>query len=410
MTVESRGHAGTVERQAAVTTSLNRGERVLRRTAGWLMLFFLLQGELGAIWDREWHYFIGRDQFWIPPHILIYSSVTGAGLCALVVVLSDTVRYHLRVPGVDDRSTVRFLTLFHAPFGFFVAGVGVLIAVSAAPLDNRWHEMYGIDVVMWAPFHVMGITGGLIGILGMISVFASEAAIERRSLDRYRRILGLSLLDWGQIFLVAGFLNYMFTGFLQFPIAVFGRLHLPTSDLPLAAGGAFALVAVVRSTQLPGAASLALILLAFHTVLEQVFLPWGLGTAATSLGLSYRVAQRPHFNVADAALPLVFVASAVVIDFVARWRMSQGKTLHGRPRELWWLGGLMGIVPAVIAPCLLLSSLNLPRVFLDQPDVMIPLDLKLQAALLAVPVILVCGALGAIVGAIFGDVWRWNER
>src|SRR5712691_6581645 len=81
----------------------------LRRTSAWLLLFFLLQGELGAIWDREWHAFVGRDQFWTPPHILIYSCVAGAGFVALAVVLLDTVRYRRGTPGVNDISTVRIL-------------------------------------------------------------------------------------------------------------------------------------------------------------------------------------------------------------------------------------------------------------------------------------------------------------
>ncbi|HLX40221.1 MAG TPA: hypothetical protein VKR42_06790, partial [Ktedonobacteraceae bacterium] len=91
----------------------DRGERRLRRISAWLMFIFLLQGQLGAIWDREWHYFVGRDQFWTPPHTLIYSCVTGAGLIALTVILADTVRYYRHTPGVDDASTVRIFGVFH---------------------------------------------------------------------------------------------------------------------------------------------------------------------------------------------------------------------------------------------------------------------------------------------------------
>src|SRR5579883_3155592 len=65
----------------------DRAERRLRRISAWLILFFLLQGELGAVWDREWHAYVGRDQFWTPPHTLIYSCVSGAGLVALFFLL-----------------------------------------------------------------------------------------------------------------------------------------------------------------------------------------------------------------------------------------------------------------------------------------------------------------------------------
>src|SRR6266702_1629499 len=86
------------------------GERKLRRVSGWLMLFFLVQGELGAVWDREWHAFVGRDQFWTPPHTLIYSCVSGAGLIALFMVLCETYRYRLNSAGVNDESTI---SVFH---------------------------------------------------------------------------------------------------------------------------------------------------------------------------------------------------------------------------------------------------------------------------------------------------------
>src|SRR6266487_3085263 len=49
------------------------GERRLRRISAWFMLFFLFQGQLGPTWDREWHAYGGRDWFWTPPHILIYT-------------------------------------------------------------------------------------------------------------------------------------------------------------------------------------------------------------------------------------------------------------------------------------------------------------------------------------------------
>src|SRR5882672_10050471 len=86
------------------------GERKLRRVSAWLLLFFLIQGELGAVWDREWHAYVGRDQFWTPPHTLIYSSVSGAGLIALALVLISTWRYYKGRPGANDTSTI---PIFH---------------------------------------------------------------------------------------------------------------------------------------------------------------------------------------------------------------------------------------------------------------------------------------------------------
>ncbi len=53
----------------------DRVERRLRRITGWILVGSLLAGELGAPWDGIWHGAVGRDWFWTPPHILIYSAV-----------------------------------------------------------------------------------------------------------------------------------------------------------------------------------------------------------------------------------------------------------------------------------------------------------------------------------------------
>lgn len=387
---------------------LARGERTLRRTAAWVLLFLLLQGELGAIWDREWHYYVGRDWFWTPPHTLIYTCVAGAGLLALAVVLVDTRRYYKRAPGVEDSSTIKVFGVFHAPLGFVIAGFGALVTLAAAPLDNYWHNLYGIDITLWAPFHMMGVTGGVIGILGMVYVFASEAAIDRKA-GRPRRLLGMSLLEWGSLFIIAGMINFTFIGFLQFPVAVFGLLRIPTYMLPLAICGGFALIGALRLTQRPGTATLVILLTMIHTVAEELFVPWAIRTAVALQGLEYRVPSVPYFNTTDAVLPVIFLVSALIVDGVAYWRLRHGREVDVPLRWVWLLGLVITLPELVIAPCLLMGSLDITNVFLEQDTVIIPPDLKLQAALIAVPVILAFGVIGALMGATFGDIWRWNR-
>ncbi|HEX6481289.1 MAG TPA: hypothetical protein VF043_20820 [Ktedonobacteraceae bacterium] len=387
----------------------DRTERYLRRTTAWVLLFFLLQGELGAIWDREWHYYVGRDWFWTPPHTLIYSCVTAAGLIALGMTLTETIRYFKRAPGVDDTSTITVFKVFHAPLGFIIAGFGALDALAAAPLDNYWHNLYGIDIALWAPFHMMGVLGGVVGMVGMIYVFASEATIEREAGSARLRFLGLSLLEWGTLFIMAGLINFTFIGFLQFPIATFGLLRIPTYALPVALCGTLILIGSVRFTRLPGTATLLIFLLLIHTVLEELFVPWAIRTAVALQGLEYRVSQVPYFSLTDALLPLILFVSALIIDGVALRRLRRGQSPGLSEGGSLLLGAITTIPQLLIAPCLLLGTLNLPAVFLEQKGVTIPPDLKLQAALIAVPVILAFGVIGAYAGASFGDVWRWNK-
>ncbi|HEX9038580.1 MAG TPA: hypothetical protein VF808_16480 [Ktedonobacterales bacterium] len=402
--IQTRADAGLTRHATAPR------ERRLRQTAAWGLLALQGIAQLGAIWDREWHHYIGRDSFFIPPHILIYSGVLGAGIIALAVVLTDTRRYHRGAPGVDDTSTTRVFGWFHAPLGYIIAGFGILDMLASAPLDNYWHELYGIDVVLWAPFHLMGIAGGLIGMLGMMYIFASEETICRERGEPRQRFLQLTALEWGMVAVVATFLAYVFTGFLQLPILSEGLLNLPTATFAVAMAGAFAFPALARFTHVPGVATLTLAPLLAYSILEQFFLPWGVTTFSAALGMSFRVADRPAFSLTDAALPLIYLLPALIVDGWTRWRLRRGVALNGRLWNDAPLGALIAHLPGAAASCLLLGSWNVVAVLFEQPGVTIPPELKAQAALIGIPITLLFGAAGAVGAALFGDIWRWSQR
>src|SRR6266581_3812488 len=80
-------------------------ERRLRRSSALLILFLLFQAEFGLAWDRNWHDYLGRNGFWIPPHLMSYTGMAGAGIVALFMVLLETIRYYQGKPEVDNSST-----------------------------------------------------------------------------------------------------------------------------------------------------------------------------------------------------------------------------------------------------------------------------------------------------------------
>ena len=57
-----------------------------------------------------------------------------------------------------------------------------------------------------------------------------------------------------------------------------------------------------------------------------------------------------------------------------------------------------------------MGSWDLPRVFLEEPGVLIAPDTMVQVVLIAVPILLVFGMIGTFGGASFGDVWYFNKR
>src|SRR5260370_32927865 len=133
-------HAGMGE-NPHVKVQPDLAERRLRQVSAWLILYLLLQAELGLAWDRQWHDLVGRDQFWIPPHIMIYTGIGAAGLIALGLELTDTFRYLRKAAGVDDTSTIGVLWLFHAALGFVLLGFGAPIGLLTGPFENYLHQL-----------------------------------------------------------------------------------------------------------------------------------------------------------------------------------------------------------------------------------------------------------------------------
>jgi hypothetical protein len=59
------------------TAAATRADSVgLYRLALWVLLGANLLAGWGVQWDIQWHVRIGRDSFWIPPHVMTYAGVT----------------------------------------------------------------------------------------------------------------------------------------------------------------------------------------------------------------------------------------------------------------------------------------------------------------------------------------------
>jgi hypothetical protein len=404
---------GGMEEPSRTKVQPDLSERRLRQVSAWLMLYLLLQAELGLAWDRQWHDLVGRDRFWIPPHIMLYTGIGAAGLIALCLVLIDTLRYRRKAPGVDDSSTIRVLWLFHAPLGFVLLGFGTLIDLLAAPFDNYWHELYGIDVTLWSPFHIMGTIGGIVAGLGLIYAFASEAALEREAKHPTRHFLGLNTSEWGTLLLLAAFMELTLQSLTAFAPLTFGSLNLLTYPFPLACIGGFCLVSAVQITRKRGAATLTVILLCIVALVTQTFVPWALDNTVAAFGLSFRFSGRqPTFNATLALMPLLFLVFALLVDGVAYWQRRRSRTSDDPLRGAWLLGALLAL-PAVIVPAWIVQALMalapvipLPPI---PPDVARVIELRWSDLPLTLPFTLAGGAITATLGAALGDIWYLSQ-
>ena len=407
--------------QSAVDTSVNdsayrsivqasRGERRLRQAGAWIILYLLLQTQFGLAWDREWHDLVGRDQFWIPPHIMMYSGLGGVGIVALALILADTLRYRRGKPGVDDSSTVNILWVFHAPLGFLMVGFGALTDLLAAPFDNYWHQLYGIDVTLWSPFHLMGSIGGVLAGLGSVYIFASEASIERQTSRSHYHFLGLKGPEWGVVILLAAFIELTLpslTAFIPVPI---GSVQLLTYPLVLTIAICGSLFGVVQTIRKPGIASLTITILCLEALFTQFFVPWALDYTVPRFGYTFRFSGRePSFNLALVVLPLIFFLSALLIDGASFWQRYRKGSLQKPLRGVALLGMLMALPTLVFPPLIVLILVQGANVSVP-PDVSRVLGPDWLDTLVTLPFTLPLGAIIAMLASSLGDIWHLNRQ
>lgn len=384
-------------------------ERRIRRISAWILLYLLLQTELGLAWDREWHTIVGRDQFFTPPHDLMYTGIGGAGLVVLILVLMSTIRYRRKAPGVDDSSTVDVFGIFHAPLGNVITGFGALIAFIAAPLDNYWHELYGIDITLWTPFHIMGTIGGILAGIGLLYTLASEAATDRQSEHPGRRFLGFSSIEWGMMILIAAFLELSLPALTAFPPIVIGSFQLPTYPLPLAIDGAMCLVGTFFFTRQSRAAIFISLLVIPHALFTETFVPWAIRVSAAQQGIAFRAGRVPIFSVTTALLPLVFIISAVFAYYVLRYHFQNSDTLRTVTSRVWLVGAFVALPGAIIPPLIVLFIAHVTPIFPLPLDVYVLQPTWLEV-LVSLPPAAIAGALGAGLAAGLGDIWHWSTR
>jgi len=146
-----------------------------RLAAGLAIMLGALTFLLGVCWDIQWHTFIGRDRTLIPPHIMMLSGITLSGIAALAGVLGESALAR-RIPALEAQSA-RFAGVFQSSLGAYLAGYASLAAALAFPLDSYWHSLYGIDVAIWAPFHIMFLAGTSLTALGAAYTLTSAAQI-----------------------------------------------------------------------------------------------------------------------------------------------------------------------------------------------------------------------------------------
>src|SRR3954454_18787925 len=157
-----------IERRAMDGTSaalLDRAERTTglpaRHAVPALLAGTALQvAVLGMYWDVGYHVDHGRDdQVFTVPHLLI---VVGLQLIAVSALLHGV----LRGAGGRGDVPIRALRLRLSPGGVVMLACGS-VALIGFPLDAIWHALFGEDVTLWGPTHLLMIGGAGLSTLGL---------------------------------------------------------------------------------------------------------------------------------------------------------------------------------------------------------------------------------------------------
>src|SRR5262249_53049150 len=113
-----------------------------------------------------------------------------------------------------------------------LAACGIALTVLAAPIDDLWHRLFGLDVTLWSPPHMLGLLGVAINTLACALV--AREAYPAQSWPRYIGIVVALMSFYGSLSIGLGparGLAYLSGGpwFSAFP--VLGALFLPLALL-----------------------------------------------------------------------------------------------------------------------------------------------------------------------------------
>lgn len=347
----------------------------------------LLCAVFGLYWDISLHLNNGRDPGPLanPSHYFILIGLLGcfsSGVFALT----------MPKPGTKPSPwAVRLAEGWYAPVG------GILIAISAAfgligfPLDDFWHRMFGQDVTLWGPTHLLMLSGAGLCLIGA-SVLLTEGSLASdrvrgdRKLTGRERFLGKSRRAMAGGGLLAALCIYQ--GEFDYGIAQFQLVFHPLMVM-VAAGVA---LTYARMTAGKGGAILATLFflvirgaltLIVHSGFDKplahfpIFLGCALAVELVGMLMAGQIAKKPiQFGIAsgvavgtlglasewawsniwmiypwnDALLPegvIVGFVAAVAGGAIGAW-MANALMLRSRPTGAWRYAPLAGFLTIAV--------------------------------------------------------------
>ncbi|HEX5255695.1 MAG TPA: hypothetical protein VFW69_17825 [Mycobacterium sp.] len=210
----------------------------------------------GFIWDVSWHIGNGRDPGPLanPAHYFIIIGLFGIFLGGMTAVVLPFDK-----PGP---AAVRITQNWHAPVGgVLMAGCG-LYAMIGFPLDDIWHRIFGQDVTLWGPTHLMMIGGACFSLFAVLMLEREGEAAEGEEVYHGVVITFLRYLSLGGLFIGLSVYQIEFDfGVPQFrlvlqPMLIAGASALAAVAARITMGRGAALIAAIFAIALRGGVAL----------------------------------------------------------------------------------------------------------------------------------------------------------
>jgi hypothetical protein len=307
----------------------------------WLLAFGLKL--FGSAWDTSWHFKYFFDTF-SPPHNI---NTVGFLLAWALIVYhwggtEQARRWIKRLPASLQAFTRRWVlaermgTERYMDMGsLWIATGGMLLFLIAAPLDQIWHRVFGLDLTTWSPTHLALFGGTELAILGvLLGLYRQGGANQRGSFASVALLLfGGYLLE---AFLFAtGQQEYGYIALYALQHAAYVTVqHMTTFPIPAllaqaqAQGGAQALATGQVPTWVYPLYQL-LVACAVLQLVRRLHRRVWTATAVVALYLAYRLLARfllHSFDFPVSFVPYYLIGIGLSLDLfgaLAHWRARQ---------------------------------------------------------------------------------------
>src|SRR3954470_15519073 len=172
---------GHRRRRGAVRGRLGRFSQHVSGLPAWaaipagIIIVSLITALFGMLWDISIHIAQGRDPGPLanPAHYFILAGLFGvfsSGFLSMCLSLEK-----------PSRVAVKVANGWYAPLGGVLIAAAGAVALVGFPLDDLWHRVFGQDVTLWGPTHLMLIGGAAMTLIGLAVLLVEAGASNREA-------------------------------------------------------------------------------------------------------------------------------------------------------------------------------------------------------------------------------------